>query len=339
MRKFIVALVLMSGVMFVITRFAEIGDIGETLQRGDWRFLSLAALVEAIWIVNLGTSFKAIYRSIGINENLGRLTLMASAANFVNIVAPSAGVGGIAVFIAEARAREYSVGRATVASTLFVLFDYFGFFVILTLGFVVLIRRDKVTIPEVTAAIFLVLIAISLATLLYLGAYSEQKLGRILAWLARLVNRIAKPFRRHSHNAYLSEERAYSFASEITEGLQELKYNPKTLIVPVVLALNGKVLMILVLWCVLLAFEVPVSIGTLIAGFCIANLFVIASPTPSGVGIVEGMLTLALHSFYIPLGASAVIAMVYRACTFWLPLFFGMIAFHRVGQTQNADSE
>ena len=72
----------MAGVMFVITRFAEIGDIGETLQRGDWRFLLLAALVEAIWIVNLGASFEAIYRAIGISENLGRLTLMASAANF-----------------------------------------------------------------------------------------------------------------------------------------------------------------------------------------------------------------------------------------------------------------
>ncbi|MCJ7703737.1 MAG: hypothetical protein MUO62_19325, partial [Anaerolineales bacterium] len=91
MRKLIIALVLMVGIMFVLTKFAEIEDIVATLEKGDWRYLSLAAMVEVLWIINIGASFKAIFRVLGVTEKLGRLILLATAANFVNIVAPSAG--------------------------------------------------------------------------------------------------------------------------------------------------------------------------------------------------------------------------------------------------------
>lgn len=339
MRKLVIALVLMVGIMFVLTQLAEIEDIVHTLQQGDWRFLVLAFLVEMIWLVNIGTSFHSIYRILGVEEKLGRLILMASAANFVNIVAPSAGIGGIAVFISEAHDKEYSAGRVTVASTLFVLFDYIGFLFILTLGFLVLIRRDQLTASEIVASTVIVLVAIALATLLYLGVRSEQKLAQILAWLAGGINKIVRPFRGARKGDYLSRERAHTFAHEIAAGVKEMHANTRDLIIPVLLGINSKVLQILLLFCVFLAFNVPVSIGTLIAGYCVAYLFTIVSPTPSGVGIVEGVMTLALRSFFIPLGTAAVLTLAYRAFTFWLPLLIGMGAFRRLGLSQEEDEK
>ena len=335
MRKLIIAIIVMIGVMFIITRFAEIEDIVLTLQSGDWRFIVLAGIVEALWLINIGATFKVIFKALGVSEPLGRMILLVASANFVNIVAPSMGVGGMAVFISEARTRNYSAGRATVASTLLILFDYLGFLTVLTLGFVVLIRRHSVTPPEVTASIILICIAILLAVLLYLGARSEQKLANLLAWTAKWINKIVKPFRRKHTEEYLSVHRAYSFAHEIAEGVNEIKSKTRDLLFPAILALNGKVLMILVLYFVFRSFEVPVSIGTLIAGFCIAYLFMIVSPTPSGIGIVEGFLTLALSSFYIPLGTAAVITLAFRGFTFWLPLLFGLFAFRWVGLSKN----
>ena len=325
--------------MFVLTKVAEIEDIIHTFEQGDWRYLGLAALVELVWIVNIGISFKVIYRILGVQEKLGRLILLATAANFVNIIAPSGGIGGVAIFISEARSREYSVGRATVVSTLFVLFDYIGFLFILALGFVVLIRRDQVTTPEITASIIIVIIALAIITMLSLGARSEQKLGEILARIAKLINRIARPFRSRHSTDYLPPQRAFAFAHEIAEGVKEMKRSPKALIFPVLLAINGKVLMVVLLFFVFLAFSVPVSIGTLIAGFCVSFLFMIVSPTPSGIGMVEGLLTLALSSFYIPLGTAAVLTLAYRGFTFWLPLFIGIFAFRWVGLTQKKVAE
>jgi uncharacterized protein (TIRG00374 family) len=337
MRKLIVAIVLMIGVMFILTRFAQIEDIHNTLSDGDWRFLALAFLVELLWIVNIGASFSAIFRLLGVSEKFPRLILLAMAANFVNIVAPSGGIGGIAIFISDARQRDYSAGRATVASTLFVLFDYLGFLTILTLGFGVLIRRDQVTTAEITASIIIVLIAAALVTLLYLGSHSEVELAAVLTWLAKHINRLARPFRKLNSGDYLSLERSALFAHEIAAGLKELRRSPKDLVYPFLLAINSKVLWIVLLYFVFLAFNVTVTIGTVIAGFCVAFLFMIVSPTPSGVGIVEGLLTLALSSFHIPLGTAAVITLAYRGFTFWIPLFIGLPAF-RWASLQKTDT-
>ncbi len=323
MRKFLFALLLLLGVVFIIGRYTEIEAIFETLQRGDWRFLLLALVVEAAWLLNVAASYRAIYRAIGVNEKIENLFLAATAANFVNVVAPTAGVGGVAVFISEARRRGYSSGRATVAGVLYVLFDYAGFLCVLALGFIVLFRRNNLNAGELIASSILVLIAGFLATLLYLGMRSENELATVLAWLVRHVNHILKPFIQRQ---YLSETRARIFAHDAAQGLREVRHSPENLFFPAALALNNKALLISVLLLMFMAFDVPLSLGTLIASFSIGYLFFIVSPTPAGIGFVEGALTLALGSMYIPLGAAAVVTLAYRGITFWVPLALGGIA-------------
>jgi hypothetical protein len=331
MRKFLAAIVLLAGVVFIISKFAELEKVAATLQRGDWRFLILALIAEAVWMINIAACFRTIYQMMGIEERLGRLVLMSAAANFVNIVAPSAGMGGIAVFIAEARRKNYSAGRATVVTTLFLIFDYTAFLGVLGLGLFVLFRRDKLTTTEIVSSAIFVLIALSLGSILYLGSKSEKSLGRLLAWVARLVNRAARPFRRSS-GPYLSEERAHTFAREMAEGIQSIRAHPRELLLPLLLAASSKAIMISIFFLCFLAFQVPVSVGTIIAGYSIAFLFMIVSVTPSGVGFVEGILTLVLVSFYIPLEEAAVATIAYRGITFWAPLLFGMLAFQWMGR-------
>jgi uncharacterized protein (TIRG00374 family) len=59
----------------------------------------------------------------------------------------------------------------------------------------------------------------------------------------------------------------------------------------------------------------------------IALLFVIVSPTPGGIGIVEGIMTLALNSLRVPLEPAGIITLAYRGLTFWLPFGYGFFAF------------
>ena len=56
----------------------------------------------------------------------------------------------------------------------------------------------------------------------------------------------------------------------------------------------------------------------------------IVSPTPAGIGVVEGLVTLSLVSMFVPVEAAAIVVLGYRAITFWLPLFFGMLAMQRL---------
>lgn len=326
MRKLFISFALVAGVIFILTQIQDFGSIIDTAKRSDLRFLLLAIIVESVWLLNVAVLYRAIYRVLGIEKSLMQMMLTAAAANFVNVVTPTAGVGGVAVFISEARRKDYSSGRTTVASAMFVLFDYVGFLMVLAVGLIVLFRRDKLQMPELTATGILLIFALTIASLLYMGMYSEQKLGSFLAWSATQINKIVLPFKRDKNSGYLSIDRAYNFAHDIAEGMNELRGKPRELVVPMLLALSSKMLLVVVLFFVFLAFGVPPSLGTLIAGFSIAFLFTIVSPTPNGVGFVEGALTLTLASFYIPLSDAAVIAIAYRGVTFWLPLLFGMVA-------------
>jgi uncharacterized protein (TIRG00374 family) len=323
MRKTFLVIVLILAAVFIIFSFSELESILKTIEHSDWRFIGLALIIETVWLYNLATTFRALYRLVGLEEDSRHLMLVAAAANFINVVAPSAGIGGIAVFIDDAKQRNHASGRVTVVGALFVLFDYIAFLCVLAQGWVVLIRRNNLNAGEITASIILLSLAVAFAVMLYLGYRSAAELSKALAWMARAFNRVLRPF---LHRDYLSVERAYTFADEIAEGLSAIRGKRKELLWPFLFALNNKVLLICVLALTFLAFQTPFTVGTLVGGFSIGYLFLIVSPTPAGLGFVEGALTLALNSLRVQLGTAGVITLIYRAITFWYPLGVGALA-------------
>ncbi len=324
MKKFIVALVLFLGVGLVALSFGELENIVATLQRARLRYLIVALGLEALWMWNIGLTYEAIYCLLGIGESRNRLTLVAAASNFINIVAPTAGVSGIAVFVNDARRRGHPPGKVTLAGALFLFVDMVAFLCALALGWIVLLRRNNLNAGEITASVILLAVALVFTFLLYLGYRSADALGNALARMARVVNRILRPF---LHRDYLSEDRAHAFAAEIAEGLADLPEKPKRLLVPLLHALLNKTLLIGILLCAFLSFSVPFSAGTIIAGWAIGYLFLIVSPTPNGIGVVEGLMPITLTSLRVPYEAAVVVTLTYRAVTFWALLAVGAWAF------------
>jgi uncharacterized protein (TIRG00374 family) len=245
-------------------------------------------------------------------------------------------MGGIAVFFSEAKRRKYPPGRVTVAAILFVLFDYFGLLCVLLLGLIVLFRRNHLNWPEIIASIIFIFIALILAALLYIGMRSGETLGKVLAWTARKINGTTRLIIKRE---YLSETRAYEFARGAEEGLNELRHNPKRMYKPIILSLINKALLLLILLLVFIAFDAPLSIGTLIASFSIGYLFLIVSPTPSGIGFVEGALTLTMYSMYVPLLSARDITLAFRGITLYIPLIVGLFTFRLLGQEIKAKKD
>jgi glycosyltransferase 2 family protein len=328
MRKIIISLVLFLAIVFVILRFSELKNIMNTLHQSNYRFLVAAVIIELIWLLNSATDYGSLFRLVGLKEKTSHLVLVATAANFVNVVAPSVGIGGMAVFLDDAARQNHSTGRVTVVGVLYILFDYLAFFCVLALGFIVLIRRNNLNAGELTAAAILLAIAAAVAFLLYLGYKSAERLGNTLAWIARLINRILRPF---LHRSYLQEERAHYFADEVAEGIAMLHGKRKELLWPFLYASNNFALLICVLAFTFLAWGTPFSVGTLVGGFAIAYLFLIVSPTPSGLGVVEGVMTIALNTLRVEWAAAVLITLTYRLITFWFPLAVGAIAFRILG--------
>ena len=323
MRKFILIIVLFLGAAFVYLSFGELEVILKTLQQGNFWFVLIALLVQLGGLVMAGQIFRSLYNILGIDETLYQLSLLAAAANFVNIVAPSAGMGGMAVYIGNARRRGLPQGKITVVSMLYIFFDYIAFMVVLTLGLIVLLRRNNLNTSEIAASAVIFAIAAGLGFLMYLGSRSADALGNALAWMTRIVNRITRPF---IHREYLREGRARAFAHEMAEDLKSLPERPRSLAIPLLYAFANKCLLMGILLSLFLAFQVPFSAGTIIGGFAISYLFLIVSPTPSGIGIVEGVMPLALSSLRVEWSQAVIITLAYRGITFWIPLGIGAFA-------------
>ena len=324
MKKVFVFIVLFLGVIVVAFSFSELETILFTLRKAHLSFFLLALVIQFFWFVSSGRMYQSIFHLLGVHEDVFTLSRIATAANFINVVAPTAGAGGVALFAAEAHRRGHPTGKVTVAAALFLLLDQAAFLIILALGLIILVRRNDLDAGEITASLFLFGIAATYATVLYIGYRSAERLGNLLAKFVRLINRIVHFFRREN---YLSEERAHAFAHEIADGFSGLTEKPISLIRPVLWGIFDKGLLMLILVCSFLAFEVPFSGGTIIAGFSIAYLFLIVSPTPSGIGIVEGIMPVALSSLNVNWSQSVVITLLYRAVTFWFPLAVGAWAF------------
>lgn len=323
MRKFIFIIVTFLGAAFVYLSFGELQVILKTLQQGNFWFVLIALIVEFGWFSIAGFTFRALYHVLGIDETVYKLSLLAAAANFVNIVAPSAGMGGMAIYISNANRRGLSRGKITVVSMLYIFLDYIAFMVVLTLGLLVLFRRNDLHGTELAASSIIFAIALGMGFLIYLGSRSAVALGNALAWMARLVNRIVHPF---IHREYLSEARAHEFANEMADDLKSLPERPRSLLIPLLYAFANKALLMGVLLFIFLAFQVPFTAGTIIGGFAISYLFLIVSPTPSGIGIVEGVMPLALSSLGVQWSQAVIITLAYRGITFWIPLGVGALA-------------
>ena len=177
--------------------------------------------------------------SLHMDGTLYKLTLLSAAANFVSTVAPSVGMGGVVVFFSDASRNGQSPGKITVISVLYFFLDYIAFLFVLTLGLIVLFRRNDLGPGEIAASAVIFGIAFALGSLLYLGSRSATALGNALAWMARLVNRVVYPFLHHD---YLSEARAHEFAHEMAADLKSLPERPRSLIKPMLLAFANKAL-------------------------------------------------------------------------------------------------
>jgi len=334
MKKFIFALLFFLAAALIMLSFGELESIWAVLQKVRPFHFLLALLLETGWLFVIGMTFMEIYRLLEMKESGRHMFLVASAANLINVIAPSAGVSGVAVLVDDARRRGLPGGKVTAAGALFLLFDYAAFFALLLLGLIVLVRRGNLNAGEVTATLILLGIASSLATLLYIGSRSAEALGRILAAMARLVNRVARIFNRKK--PYLREARAYEYAAELAEGLAVVRSRPRGLLRPLALALLNKSLLVVILMVMFLAFDVEFSAGTVVGGFAIGNLFTIVSPTPAGIGVVEGILPVALASLRVPWESAVVVTLCFRAVTFWYPLAVGAVAMRVLQRTEPA---
>ena len=329
LRKILYTAIALLSIFFITQNLEEIQLIFLAFKKSDLRWLSVAMLAHALWLVLIAGSFWACYRLMGIDEKLGHLVPLTIAANFINVVAPSYGVGALAVLIADGSQRGKPIGKITAATFVFLVSDYLGFLVALAAGFSILNQRGLLDGILVVAAAFAVTIAMVLLILTAIGVRSATQLDRAILWVVDLANRLLKPLLKRE---VINRSEAHTFALDIADGLLQIRRSPRKLILPGILALIRPAMMVVILFFVSLAFHTPFGIETLLASYSVSYLFIIASITPSGVGFVESAMVLIQNGMGVDPLTSTAIALTYRGITFWLTLAYGLIALRMIGR-------
>ena len=111
MKNLLVIIVLFLGVAVVAISLSEFETIMSTLRKAHLIFFILAILVQMIWCVATGRMYQSVCHLLGVQEETLTLSRIATAANFINNVAPTAGAGGVALFASEARRRGHPAGN------------------------------------------------------------------------------------------------------------------------------------------------------------------------------------------------------------------------------------
>jgi uncharacterized protein (TIRG00374 family) len=331
MRKILLFGIVFFTIFLIAIRFSEIEEVANTLQQADWRFMLIAAGLQLVWFFGIAATYRSLYKIMGIKEKLGRLAMIATSANFVNIVAPTGGIGGVAIFVNDADKNGHSHGRVVTVSALFVFLDYISFLVVLALGFLVLLRRNNINTTALLPTAILLIVVVLMGWVFISGMRNPEKLGSILGQIAQKINNM---LRFISKRDYINTDQIIAFGDEIADGLKIVKSEHKQLIVPLVFLLLNRFFQICILMMCFLGFNVVFSIGTLVAGYAIGYLFTIVSPTPSGIGIVEGGLPLAFVSLHVPFEQGLIVTLAFRAFTFWLPLGLGAISFRFIQRSK-----
>ncbi len=328
LRRVLYALVVGLAVYFVIRHFDELKLVLETLAKGDPRWMLLALGTQVIWLIVLSTNLLACYRLVGVRERLSRVFILTTSAIFMSVIAPSLGAGTLAVLLGDAQQRGKAVGRVSTASFLYVMFDYVGLLVVMTIGMIILYRHQLLSGYILGGASFIFIVGLCLIGIAILGIRSTHTLKRVLNGLVSKGNQYSRLLIKRE---LINSEKAEKFAEDIGEGLSEIRHHPLRLVIPLLLALARKSLMILILYFVSLAFYEPFNLPTLLVSFMVSYLFTIASVTPSGVGFVEGAMALTQKGMGVSPLHSAAVIIAYRGLTFWLVALYGFIAFRRIG--------
>jgi uncharacterized protein (TIRG00374 family) len=310
----------------IITHFTEIEKIVETFVEGQWDFLIVAGALQILYYLLYAALYQSAFDTVGIKSSLSELVPLTYASLFVNL-APTAGIGGAALFIYAFKKQEKSEARTTAGLILVQVVDYAVFIPIMTFGIVYLVLHHDLKIYEIVAVCLVFLLIAGLSIVLFLGLSRPERLFHFLVWIQQKANHIAL---KVSHQSFLEDGWAQKSCAEFADAATALTTHPVGVVRTSVIALMSHLVSMASLYVVFLAFHQPEGPGVIVTGYAMAFLIAGTSVIPQGIGIVEGGLVLIYASLGISVETATAITLSFRGFSFWIPLALGFLLFRRM---------
>lgn len=320
----------------LVSRMSEIERLAQTLQQGRWQWLALAAGLQLLYFVIYTMVYQAAFTAVGVDGTWRHLLPLTFAAIFINSTAPSGGTAGLAVYVDDARQRGQSTTRTAVGTLLVLIADFGSFLFVLAAGLIILFLHHDLQTYEVITGTIMFLYVGGMALLLAAGLWRPDALRWVLVKVENGINRVGHIMRRPT---LLGEDWSAYQADQFEESAQLMSAQPLLLAATVGIALTGHLVGVAVLAAVFQAFSVSVSLAVLVAGYAMTILFWIVSPTPNGIGVVEGLMPLIYASLGVPVAQATLVTLSFRGLAFWIPFLIGFVLLRRLSLFASSDSQ
>ena len=321
-RRLVLPVLVVAFVAVVLASRHELQHLGRTLALGRWEWVMAAALLQLAYYAVYAELFRGSLSAVGVGipRRASFTALMGSL--FVNVVLPSGGAAGMALFVDEARRRGQSAPRAAAGILLAMTMDFVALAFLLLGSLAYLSRRGGLRSSEVIGTGALVGLTGAMSALLLLGLWRPAWVRAVLGWVQSAAARVASWLKRPPP---LGADWVESTTNEFVAVSEAVHARPSRLAALLGVALAMHALDVASLGTLFVAFRQAIRPGGLVAGYALGILAWILSPVPQGIGVVEGVMALVFASLGVPAGSATVIALAFRGLTFWLPMAAGFL--------------
>jgi uncharacterized membrane protein YbhN (UPF0104 family) len=293
----------------------HVDDLREELRRieaGDWRWLGVAAGLEAVSFAGYVVLFRAVFsdeqRTIGWGESY-QITMAGVVATRLLAAAGAGGVALTAWALRRSGMESRTVARRMVAFLVLLYSVYVGAMLIGGLGLWLGVLHGPApwSLTLVPAGLGALAIAVALGAAALPGDLGRRGHGRILDAVGKGLSTVAIGTR---------------------DALRTLRVQPA--------ASLGAVVWwgfdIAVLWASFKAFGTPPPLAVIVLAYFVGTLGNLL-PLPGGVGGVDGGIIAVLLGFGVGGGIAVLAVLTHRVFAFWLPTVPGGIAYLQLRRT------
>jgi uncharacterized protein (TIRG00374 family) len=314
-------------IVIVSIKFADLRVLYLNILKSDPIFIFLALVAQLFYFIIFTVTYRVAFNLVDIKYSFKKLFPLTFVYIFVNVVAPTGGASGSALFATEASHRKESPIRALAGVLLANLGQFITFCVVLSFGALYLYSMNSLRLYQILASFLFALLTGLLLLIFFLGIKKPTSLNIGLHWVIKRLNTICK---------FLKLKKRFN-TDWVNDGVKEFSVVTKT-------AITRKkqlrtlfyyyflihLINIISLYFVFLAFDQHILFRALVAGFVMGIVFQIIGITPYGIGLTESVMALTFSSLGIPTSRAILITLTYRGITFWLPFLIGFVLLRKI---------
>ncbi len=313
-RRWRTALTIITFGALALLAYAVRKQLNDTVDNFSTVNISAVLLIIPLELINhiaQGNLYQGLFRILGERFRIRSMVRLSLELNFVNSIFPSGGVSGFSYLSLRLKSEKISTAQSTLVQLMRFVLIFVAFQALLALGLISLALGGQ-------ANDFIILVAGSLATLLFVGTFvsvyvigSKKRIDGFFTSITKILNYLIHIFRR-KHPETINIERARRTFHELHENYMHIRRNLNVLRKPLAYALLANISEIGAIYVVYLAFGYVVNPGAVILAYAVANFAGLISVLPGGIGIYEALMTAVLAAGGIPPSVSLPVTIMYR---------------------------